>query len=167
MHADNLLLLAARPESGDAAFARTVGEEAAACCDLCHGSGFEVVPGRGARRCQCRAAATGGRPLASACIPELYGGCTLANYRPAVGNMTQLRALTYARSLVAEYPHERRGLLFMGAVGTGKTHLAAAILRETRAAERAVSAGVAGDCALFLLQPGGGVVGRVAQTADD
>jgi DNA replication protein DnaC len=62
-------------------------------------------------------------------IPRRYENCTLANYRPAPNNETQLLAFNSAFKLVSEFPAVDRGLLFTGAVGVGKTHLATAILR--------------------------------------
>ena len=44
-------------------------------------------------------------------------------------NGTQLGAFNYAFKLVDEYPAIERGLLLMGTVGVGKTHLSIAILR--------------------------------------
>jgi DNA replication protein DnaC len=67
--------------------------------------------------------------LRAARIPRRYGECTLQNYHPVKGNASQLRAFNYAHQLVREYPSVEHGLLFMGPVGVGKTHLAAAILR--------------------------------------
>ncbi|HEV2798894.1 MAG TPA: ATP-binding protein [Pyrinomonadaceae bacterium] len=62
-------------------------------------------------------------------IPRRYENCTLANYRPAPTNGSQLRAFNLAFKFVSEFPAVDRGLLFMGPVGVGKTHLATAILR--------------------------------------
>jgi DNA replication protein DnaC len=89
---------------------------------------MEVAAGRGARRCRCRVQERRGRLLEAARIPSRYARCSLANYSPAPGQGTQLRAFNYAFRLVDEYPAVERGLLFMGPVGTGKTHLSAAIL---------------------------------------
>jgi DNA replication protein DnaC len=88
-----------------------------------------VVPGRGARHCDCRAEENRRRLLEAARIPRRYDSCTLRSYRPAQGNASQLRALNAAFRLVREYPAVERGLLFTGACGVGKTHLAVAILR--------------------------------------
>jgi DNA replication protein DnaC len=88
-----------------------------------------VVAGLGARRCRCGAQERQQRLLEAARIPLRYARCTLANYHPAPGQGTQLQAFNYSFKLVDEYPAVERGLLFAGPVGTGKTHLAAAILR--------------------------------------
>ncbi|HEX5705951.1 MAG TPA: ATP-binding protein [Pyrinomonadaceae bacterium] len=115
---------------------RESAEEAAQACPLCFGTGYEVISGKGARRCECR---TGGhsRKLAEAArIPRRYReaapprkeACTLANYYPVPNNGSQLKAFNYAFRLVRDYPAIERGLLLMGPVGVGKTHLAVAIL---------------------------------------
>src|SRR5437588_1901981 len=99
-------------------------------CQFCFGSGMEVVPGKGARRCRCRTANNQTKLLEAARIPRRYNECSLQNYYPVKGNGTQLRAFNYAYRLVREYPSVDRGLLFMGTCGVGKTHLSVAILRE-------------------------------------
>ncbi len=98
-------------------------------CSFCFGSGMEVVAGKGARRCRCRTGERRAKLFEAAHIPPRYGRCSLANYQVAPGNGTQLQAFNYAFKLVDEYPAVDRGLLLMGPVGTGKTHLSAAILR--------------------------------------
>lgn len=100
-----------------------------ATCSTCHGSGMEVVPGKGARVCRCRQERRQTELLEQSRIPRRYENCTLANYRPAPNNGTQLQAFNFAFRLVNEFPAVKRGLLFMGPVGVGKTHLATAILR--------------------------------------
>jgi DNA replication protein DnaC len=100
-----------------------------AVCSFCFGTGMEVVAGKGARRCRCRAADARAKLLEAASIPRRYTECSLSNYRPAKDNGSQLRAFNYAFRLMREYPAVDRGLLLMGSVGVGKTHLAAAILR--------------------------------------
>jgi DNA replication protein DnaC len=90
---------------------------------------MEVVAGKGARRCRCRTREQQAQLLTSAHIPRRYERCSFANYHPVPGNGTHLQAFNYAFKLVDEYPAVERGLLFMGPVGTGKTHLSTAILR--------------------------------------
>src|ERR1051326_2369918 len=108
-----------------------------AACPICFGTGLEVVPGKGARRCQCRTQDTRSKLLEQARIPRRYReaapprkeACTLQNFYPSPNNGSQLKAFNYAFRLVREYPGVERGLLPMGPVGVGKTHLAVAILQ--------------------------------------
>lgn len=86
-------------------------------------------PGKGARRCVCRATGQKTKLLEQALIPTRYKQCSLANYRPAPNNSAQLQAFNYAFKLVKEYPAIDRGLLLMGTVGVGKTHLAVSVIR--------------------------------------
>lgn len=99
-------------------------------CSFCFGTGMEVMPGKGARRCRCRAEDSRKKLLEAARIPCRYKGCSLGNYQPAANKGSQLRAFNYAFRLAREYPSVDRGLLFMGTCGVGKTHLSVAILRE-------------------------------------
>jgi DNA replication protein DnaC len=99
-------------------------------CSFCFGSGMEVVPGKGARRCRCRAEDARKKLLEAARIPRRYEECSLSNYQPATNNGSQLRAFNYAYRLAREYPSVDRGLLFMGPCGVGKTHLSVAVVRE-------------------------------------
>jgi hypothetical protein len=75
-----------------------------AVCALCHGTGMEVVPGKGARRCPCRAQDHRGRLFEAARIPSRYRECSLSNFTPAKNNGSQLRAFAFAHRLVSEYP---------------------------------------------------------------
>ena len=101
-------------------------------CSFCFGSGMEVVSGKGARRCRCRADEQRAKWLESARIPSRYEKCSFQNYYPIQGKFyaNQLSAFKYAYTLARDFPAVDQGLLFMGPVGVGKTHLAVAILRE-------------------------------------
>jgi len=96
-------------------------------CQLCFGTGVEVVPGKGARPCSCRGNDSRRLFLDAARIPKRYAKCTLENFKSET--LGHQKALQYARGLVADYPYFDRGLLLMGPAGVGKTHLAVAILR--------------------------------------
>lgn len=97
-------------------------------CEYCFGTGMEVVAGKGARPCRCRAVDSHKRLLDAARIPRRYLDCSLDNYR-SEANSSQNIAFRYACRMVLDYPAVDRGLLFIGPVGVGKTHLAVAILR--------------------------------------
>ena len=105
-------------------------EASSTVCALCYGSGMEVIPGKGARRCRCRTQSQQSKLMEAARIPRRYEVCSLSNYQPARNNVSQLQAFNYAYRLVREYPSVDRGLLFMGPCGVGKTHLSVAILRD-------------------------------------
>lgn len=96
-------------------------------CGLCYGSGMEVVPGKGARICQCRKQNSHTKLLKTARIPKRYEKCHFNTYKAL--NPSQERAFRFASRLTMEYPAIERGLLLMGNVGVGKTHLAVSILK--------------------------------------
>lgn len=107
-------------------------------CERCHGTGFEIVERDGrefAQPCPCRKGASikGGEDSLSRCrIPPRYEHCTLESFEP--GSTSLRAALEKAVAFCESYPHlgadEGLGLLFTGDNGVGKTHLAAAVLRE-------------------------------------
>ncbi|MDQ3635856.1 MAG: ATP-binding protein [Acidobacteriota bacterium] len=102
-------------------------DEESEVCRLCFGSGMEVVPGKGARVCQCRKQNSHTKLLKTTRIPKRYENCHFHSYRAL--NPSQERAFRFASRLAMEYPAIERGLLLMGTVGVGKTHLAVSILK--------------------------------------
>lgn len=96
-------------------------------CPLCYGSGMEVVPGKGARLCQCRKQKSHSNLIEKVKIPRRYENCHFQSYN--MMNPSQERAFRYASKLAMEYPAVDRGLLLMGTCGIGKTHLAVSILK--------------------------------------
>ena len=104
------------------------GESAAeAECPKCFGTGMEIVPDKGARICECRRKKKAAGQLASVKLPRRYDGYHFQNYKPQ--NPSQSAALRTAMAFAMEYPAVDRGLLMMGTVGVGKTHLAVSILK--------------------------------------
>jgi DNA replication protein DnaC len=113
-------------------------------CPRCQGTGFahERVGSREyARRCACRRgaganAARGTDPLAALAIPAGHRHCSLGNFEPrtAVLSAAYDRALAYCRRFAdGAVRAQGLGLLFWGPAGTGKTHLAVAVLAELAA----------------------------------
>jgi DNA replication protein DnaC len=72
------------------------------------------------------------RLLEAARIPARYEHCELTNFDPSRG--PYFESLSHARlqagRFVEEYPVEKTGLLLVGPMGVGKTHLAVGVLKE-------------------------------------
>jgi DNA replication protein DnaC len=106
-------------------------------CAECGGAGLRIAVGgdgtRYAEECPCRGAERAVRRLRRANIPQRYEHCSLQSYESIFQNADEslLRAHFSANRFVEDFPQgtEGRGLLFVGTVGLGKTHLAVAILR--------------------------------------
>lgn len=97
-------------------------------CQICFGTGTRLEPGKGAAICDCRRTNRAARSLDAARIPLRFRECSFHNYYPK--NDSQYFAHSFANRLAQEYPAVDAGLLFMGTVGLGKTHLAIAILKD-------------------------------------
>ena len=83
-------------------------------------------------RCQCRVRGRAERLLAAARIPARYEHCELANFKydPEDKAQKSIGAAAFlAGRFVEEYPTDKTGLLFVGSVGVGKTHLSIGILK--------------------------------------
>ncbi|REJ79080.1 MAG: AAA family ATPase [Acidobacteria bacterium] len=104
-----------------------VGKEEPSVCPKCFGTGMEYLEGRGVRPCICRKQRSQSGLIQAAKIPRRYDGCHFSSYRPT--NPSQERAFKFASRLAMDYPAVDRGLLLMGTVGVGKTHLAVSIIK--------------------------------------
>lgn len=104
-------------------------------CNICGDTGWKTIQ-RGKERevvrCECRVRERGERLLAATQIPRRYEHCELTTFDCDPADHSQ-KSLTDARWLagrfVEEYPAEKTGLLFVGTVGVGKTHLAVGIIK--------------------------------------
>jgi DNA replication protein DnaC len=118
----HVIRLATTPEKDGTESSNQQGLVVPDVCSFCFGSGMEVVPGRGAKRCRCRTQNAQTKLAEAACLPRRYERCSFSSYHPANNHASQLRAYQYAWRLTHEYPAVDRGLLFMGPVGVGKLH---------------------------------------------
>jgi DNA replication protein DnaC len=96
-------------------------------CPKCFGTGLEVVPGKGARACECRKRDHHLDQMALARLPRRYNGCHFESFKPQNPSQVAAKKLSYV--FASEYPAVDTGLLLMGTVGVGKTHLAVSILK--------------------------------------
>jgi DNA replication protein DnaC len=100
-------------------------------CPACKGFGVLETPEGRVVSCRCRAANLAEARLKAAEIPQRYLNCKVENFdlkRPGV-SPSHVRASLVARKFVEEWKTRDRGLLFVGPVGVGKTHLSVAILK--------------------------------------
>jgi DNA replication protein DnaC len=112
-------------------------------CPLCGGTGWKTAKAtpenglsrteRPVTRCDCQLRARAQSLLTSARIPRRYEHCELANYDTDFpGAHPSLAEAHFTASNFAEKcdPRGDKGLLIIGKIGTGKTHLAVGILKE-------------------------------------
>jgi DNA replication protein DnaC len=104
-------------------------------CPLCDGTGWKSVNQNGDRRvtrCDCRLKARAQTLLEGARIPKRYEHCELSDFDTGFdgAHPSLQKALVSAKSFASNYPVDNTGLLLMGPIGTGKTHLAVGILKE-------------------------------------
>jgi DNA replication protein DnaC len=100
-------------------------------CPSCKGFGVLETPEGRVVTCPCKAAGLAEARLKAAEIPQRYLNCKVENFdlkRPGT-SPSHVRASLIARKFVEEWKTRDRGLLFVGPVGVGKTHLSVAILK--------------------------------------
>ena len=104
-------------------------------CPICGGTGWQTLERgkeREAVRCECRVRDRGERLLEAAHIPARYEHCELSNFQ-CDSNYTDEKSLAHAKWLAGRfvelYPTDKTGLLLVGSVGVGKTHLSVAIIK--------------------------------------
>ena len=111
-------------------------------CSLCEGTGWKTLQTGSERRvtrCDCTLRARAGRLLERARIPKRYEHCELSNFEFDGPHRLLSPARMAACKFVEEYPVDNTGLLLIGPIGTGKTHLAVGIIKELMASKGAAS----------------------------
>jgi len=115
-------------------------KNAAEVCPLCEGTGWKTLPvnahaprDRRVTRCDCQLRARSQTLLSGARFPKRYEHCELASYTADFPGAHPSLALAHlsAAKFAHEYdPRDGAGLLIIGKIGTGKTHLAVGITKE-------------------------------------
>lgn len=125
-----ILRIVDRPQKNDGEDSREKGNVTTkdSICEFCLGTGTWMHPEKGPVLCDCRRSNSRDQLFKASRIPLLFRKCSFGSYHAA--SPSQRWAFDYAGTLVKEYPDVGRGLLLMGSVGVGKTHLAVAILRD-------------------------------------
>jgi len=113
-------------------------------CPICEGTGWRTakpvsgaasgsINDRRVTRCDCQMRARAESLLAAARIPRRYEHCELGNYDTDFPGAHQ--SLAEAHFMATNFakkcdPRGDKGLLIIGKIGTGKTHLAVGIIKE-------------------------------------
>jgi DNA replication protein DnaC len=106
-------------------------------CPLCEGTGWKTLSAssiapkdRRVTRCDCQLRVRNQTLLAAAHIPKRYELQELSNFEFDGLYRSLAPAWTAACNFVEEYPLNKSGLLLIGTIGVGKTHLAVGIVKE-------------------------------------
>ena len=107
-------------------------------CPLCEGTGWKTLVNakeRRVTRCDCTLRNRAVRLRERARIPKRYEHCELCNFEFDGPHRLLNPARMAACKFVEDYPLDNTGLLLIGPIGVGKTHLAVGIIKELIAAK--------------------------------
>jgi len=102
-------------------------------CPKCEGTGWKSVligSERRVARCDCQLQTRVQSLFTAARVPKRYEHCELSNFDFDGPHRSLAPARLAACKFVEDYPLDNTGLLFIGSIGVGKTHLAVGIIKE-------------------------------------
>ena len=101
-------------------------------CDICGGKGYIIKEDKDgysfSEPCECRKILKKVSLFNKADIPARFINASLESFK--VLHLSHEEAKIKAKRFIKKFPMHKQGLIFMGPVGTGKTHLAVAIIKE-------------------------------------
>ena len=100
-------------------------------CPYCKGYGYVLTETGEAVPCECREGMLANLRLQEAHIPRKFAQKSLANFKgkDKIRKVLVEKAAEFIQNF-RDNPEEHQGILMVGCTGSGKTHLALAILRE-------------------------------------
>lgn len=105
-------------------------------CPICEGTGWKILAAglnQRVTRCQCRIKARAETLVSAARIPKRYEHCELSSFTtdfPAAHASLALAHIAASRFAGEFDLRDGTGLLIIGKIGVGKTHLAVGIMKE-------------------------------------
>jgi DNA replication protein DnaC len=108
-------------------------------CTSCDGTGWRSIERDGVRRverCECWRETVAARLVEDARIPPRYARCTLENF-VLYPNERLAAAIARAKRFASAFPVVDKGICLIGPPGIGKTHIAAALLRQVMVEKQA------------------------------
>ena len=97
-------------------------------CEFCGGIGYILVEGKGAQPCKCQSDAEYQENMINARIPKMFSNKSLDNFKPPIKKADEI--VQFIQAWIDSYSPGGKGLFLVGDVGSGKTHIAVAILKE-------------------------------------
>lgn len=106
---------------------KKISEEKSGVCPKCEGAEFILTP-EGAVPCDCRYRTIVNILTQNARIPSMFLNKSLSTFETKLEGRKDV--ITSAKNFIDHYQRGGRGLLIIGDVGVGKTHIAVSILKE-------------------------------------
>jgi len=97
-------------------------------CEICDGIGYILVEGKGAQPCKCQGEIKYQENLKNARIPKKFDNKSLQNFKTPSKKAQEI--VEFIHAWIDSYSPGGKGLFMVGGVGSGKTHIAVAILKE-------------------------------------
>ena len=102
--------------------------ESESVCEFCGGIGYILVEGKGAQPCKCQSDAKYQENMRNARIPKKFSNKFLDNFKTPTKKADEI--VQFIQAWIDSYSPGGKGLFLVGDVGSGKTHIAVAILKE-------------------------------------